>query len=244
MQLLQLSEDLARWGAYPTRWDTTDEDRGLTARPSGAGEAQRCLGSSRSLGLTIQMVLDRVWAHTPSSPSRAIQWCRQCRGVCPEAGGPLDTPGVWQGSQGKRDPCPLRPLPACPAGSREAGLTSAGVECGRQPPPGSSSSRIWTQPSGAELQEASSPSLVSLSSFSREKWATQAPPASRPTPRTLPWPKVCAVHSSRSHPAGFVVCCGPRAVSSGERLSKQNKGNAVQPLTSENLSHERSLPVG
>ena len=167
MQLLQLSEDLARWGAYPTRRDTTDEDRGLTARPSGAGEAQRCLGSSWSLGLTIQMVLDRVWAHTPSSPSRAIQWCRQCRGVCPEAGGPLDTPGVWQGSQGKRDPCPLRPLPACPAGSREAGLTSAGVECGRQPPPGSSSSRIWTQPSGAELQEASSPSLVSLSSFSR-----------------------------------------------------------------------------
>ena len=149
------------------------------------------------------------------------------------------------GSQGERGPCPLRPLlvclaaagrpdrPALPQRGRGVRAASGVSRLGAASARLLVLSGLWAAV-GCRGRLTSSPFPLFLS---REKRATPAPPACQPTPHILPWPKVCAVRSSRSHLPGFVVCGGPRGMSSGEGLS-------VQHLTSENLSRERSLPVG
>ena len=76
------------------------------------------------MGLTVQTVLDRVWAHSSSSPSRVIRRRHQRGGVFPEAGGPWPLL-VSDRVLGRGGPCPLHPLLVCLAGIREAGPTSA-----------------------------------------------------------------------------------------------------------------------
>lgn len=87
----------------------------------------------------------------------------------------------------------------------------------------------------------------------REKWATQAPPASRPTPRTLPWPKVSEVSLDPQEPPGSQepagsqetpVCRAGRARLSETKMRREACRARWDPKASqENVVSPRCTPA-